>query len=156
MQSEPTLNHEISSDFKRQDDYHKLPGPKTFPLVGMGLDLRARGGQLLTELEKNYGAFVRFPLPSIRGVLVNDPEHVHKILAQTERQFYKGHLYKLLEPITGIGLVNNQGPNWKARRRTLNPLFRKGAFNLDKPFQKIYPSLKKGFWLKKVRITLKS
>ena len=80
-----------------------------------------------------------FLCQALGGVLVNDPEHVHKILAQTERQFYKGHLYKLLEPITGIGLVNNQGPNWKARRRTLNPLFRKGAFNLDKPFSKIYP-----------------
>ena len=41
MQSEPTLNHEIF--FSKDKMIIILPGPKTFPLVGMGLDLRARG-----------------------------------------------------------------------------------------------------------------
>ena len=127
----------------KRDQYNSLPGPKSLPLIGQGWNLMSKGCYFLSELEQKYGSMVKLPLPGIRGVLVNDYEQIQMILRQTERNYYKGQLYEMVKPITGNGLVTNQGESWRARRRTLNPLFKENAFNIEASFKKIETSLKK-------------
>ena len=140
------MSENISSAFEKshkKDQYHELPGPKALPFFGLGLELKKKGCSYLGELEQKFGPMLKFPMPGMRGILVSDYDIVQKILIQTERQYYKGKIYELVKPITGMGLVINQGPSWRARRRTLNPLFKEGAFNLDIGFEKNYPSFRK-------------
>ena len=125
------------------DQYNSLPGPKSLPIIGQGWNLMSKGCHFLSELEQKYGSIVKLPFPGMKGVLVSDYEQVQIILRQTERNFYKGQLYEMVKPVTGNGLVTNQGANWRARRRTLNPLFKENAFDIEASFSKIETPLKK-------------
>ena len=108
---------------KATDSYSELPGPRLPPFVGIANKFREKSVQYLLELSRKYGDFVRFPSPGIRGVLVSDPEAIKKILAQSERHYYKGKIYDLAKPLIGNGLVTAQGPHWRKNRKLANPAF---------------------------------
>jgi cytochrome P450 len=101
----------------------QLPGPRSWPLLGVGPSLKSEGCPYLMTLTQRFGRIVHFPLPKIQGVLVSDRDLVKQLLLQTERNFYKGRIYDLLTPVVGRGLVTNQGQSWRKRRRLLNPFF---------------------------------
>lgn len=108
---------------KNRDSYNELPSAKLLPLIGIANQFRSKSVNFLLHLSRTYGDFVKFPSPGIRGVLVSDPEFIKQILAQTERNYYKGKIYDLTRPLIGNGLVTNQGASWRAHRKMANPAF---------------------------------
>ncbi|WP_141731137.1 cytochrome P450 [Oligoflexus tunisiensis] len=111
----------------RQDSYPQLPGPKTPPLIGVGLEFKKHGVSLLSRLARTYGDFVRFPMPGIRGVLVSDPAFIKLVFLQTERLFEKGKIYDRMKPLAGDGLVTSSAQLWRQQRRLANPAFNQSA-----------------------------
>ncbi len=122
----------------------QIPGPRGLPGLGVGPQFQARGCEYLTDLARQYGRIVNFPLPGIRGVLVTDKNLVKQVLIQTERQFYKGQIYDILKSVVGEGLVTNQGVSWRQQRKLLNPVFQKNTLvDLDRVLDRAAEQLKK-------------
>src|SRR5690606_31845697 len=101
--------------------------PKTPPLIGVGLEFKKYGIELLSRLTRTYGDFVRFPMPGIRGVLVSDPAFIKLVFLQTERLFEKGKIYDRMKPLAGDGLVTSSAQLWRQQRRLANPAFNQSA-----------------------------
>jgi len=83
----------------------------------------------MQELFTAHGNVVRW-----RGFfdvyLINDPDHVRKVLAQGYEWFSKRTIdYRVLRQLMGRGLVTNDGPHWMRQRRVMQPLFASSKVN---------------------------
>ncbi|SMF10975.1 cytochrome P450 [Pseudobacteriovorax antillogorgiicola] len=117
----------------KRDSYDRLPGPIALPILGLAPQFRSYSVPYIVRLSRTYGDFVRFPMPSVRGVLVSDPNFIKMALAQTERNFYKGKLYERMKPFGGNGLVTAKGKPWRSHRKLANPAFTEKSLKTYEP-----------------------
>jgi len=78
----------------------------------------------LKEQSDTYGPVVRFPIPRLDVLLVNDPDGVQRVLQANHRNYSKRTIqYDTLALLTGRGLLTNDGDSWMRQRRLAQPAF---------------------------------
>ena len=65
--------------YRAHRDRIKLPGPKGWPLIGVGLDLPKRPRQTLGEWREKYGDTFKMKLGWYNWVFFNTPEAVKEV-----------------------------------------------------------------------------
>lgn len=90
------------------------------------------GGPLFLLLEKyyqNYGPVFKLAFGPKSFMVVSDPVIVKHILKENSKNYDKGLLAEILEPIMGNGLIPAKPEIWKIRRRAIVPGFHKAWLN---------------------------
>ena len=107
------------------------PGPRGWPLVGVALEMRKRGLDVLTQAAREYGDIVRIPLAFGQSrILVSHPDLIEQILVLQHNKFHKTALARAAtEKILGNGLVNSEDEFWRRQRRLIQPAFQKSRVN---------------------------
>ncbi len=106
------------------------PGPYGHPLLGNLSDLRTRVLDFFCELRDKYGdiSTIRF---SIRKVsYIQNPEYIHHILQENNRNYTKSLRYEQLKYLLGNGLLTSEGEFWLRQRRMIQPAFHKQKLEL--------------------------
>ncbi|MBK8266388.1 MAG: cytochrome P450 [Nannocystis sp.] len=101
-----------------------LPGPRGWPLVGV-LPAVARRGfiPVMEEAWRRYGDLFELRVGASRVVIVAHPEGVERVLRGNRENYVKGPIYDNLRVLLGEGLATVEGPQWRVRRRQLQPAF---------------------------------
>jgi cytochrome P450 len=95
-----------------------------YPIVGVIPDLlRDPPGFLQRVTREHPGEIVGLRVGPIQFYLVTHPDHVEHVLSDRWRDFSKGGLWDAVRPLTGKGLVTNDGDFWLRQRRLIQPLF---------------------------------
>jgi cytochrome P450 len=105
------------------DGARRAPGPAGKMLVGSLADWRADPGQFLLRMQRDHGEVVRIRLGPYVTHLVTEPSAVYRVLVENGRNYDRGKLYNGFKPVMGNGLLTNDGPEWRAHRRAVQPLF---------------------------------
>ncbi|GAA3645890.1 cytochrome P450 [Lentzea atacamensis] len=121
--SPPPVPAELSPVLARE-----APGPRGYPVVGVGPDLARDLVGTFTRAWREHGDVVRFPLPGSRRLfLVNHPDHVRQVLEYKQPIYPKDPLsVGKFEPFVGNGLFTSNGEFHFRQRRLAQPVF-KGA-----------------------------
>ncbi|PSR21136.1 MAG: hypothetical protein C7B45_11960 [Sulfobacillus acidophilus] len=77
------------------------------------------------SLVGTHGHRVRFRMGLWTFYLLNDPVSVHFVLSHHTRHFRKGPGLEDSNPLTGQGLLTQEGEGWVQQRRRLAPAFRR-------------------------------
>lgn len=104
---------------------NKLPGPKTYPIVGNLPDILVPTNKLITlstKLWKENGQLFRIWNAHIAVVQISKAEYVEKILSST-KEIQKSSVYKFLHPWLGTGLLTSTGQKWFSHRKMITPTF---------------------------------
>lgn len=62
-----------------------LPGPKGWPLIGLGLDLPRRPRQMLNDYRRKYGEIFQMRLGWYDWIFFNDPRDVKEVFDRKVR-----------------------------------------------------------------------
>lgn len=65
---------------RRDTRLSKMPGPKGYPLIGIGLSLPAKAHVSLREWATSYGEVFRLRVGMYNWVIINSPQAMHDIL----------------------------------------------------------------------------
>ncbi|KAA2262618.1 cytochrome P450 [Solihabitans fulvus] len=106
----------------------EAPGPKGYPVVGMGPHLARDLVGTFTRAWREHGDVVRFALPgSLRLFLVTHPSHLQHVLEDNQPIYPKDPLsVGKFESFVGTGLFTSNGEYHFRQRRLAQPAF-KGA-----------------------------
>lgn len=88
----------------------------------MAPDVIKRPLELFTELGRR-GDFVRFRLPAMPSVLVNDPELVQKVFHDPKTYDKRMRSYQRMKLLLGDGMATADGETWLRQRRIAQPAF---------------------------------
>ena len=110
---------------------NRPPGPRGKPLVGVALELRKHGLNLLARCARDYGDLVYLPLAfGQTRLLVNHPDLIEQVLVVQQHKFHKSALSKVATGrLLGNGLLNSEGDFWRRQRRLAQPAFQKTRVN---------------------------
>ncbi|MGB5936281.1 MAG: cytochrome P450 [Ornithinimicrobium sp.] len=103
------------------------PGPSGRHAVANLRAFRRSAPTYFHELRRSYGDTVRLPLGFFTVHLPFHPDDVSYVLQEGNANFVRGKGYDFFKIFMGIGLLTTDGDEWKARRRTVNPLFHRRA-----------------------------
>src|ERR687886_3059701 len=113
-------------------EVHCAPGPRGRFLVGSLRDFR--GDRLIGTMEQTwakYGDVVRFRVGPRTVHLISHPNLAEEVLVKEKETFFK--IQEGTDKKIGLGLVLGEGlltnrdhDSWFARRRILQPVFRRG------------------------------
>ena len=97
-----------------------------FPLLGCVPQLIKEGGiRFSMDLWRRYGDAVRYRMgPKMTHMYVR-PEHARRMLVENRSNYTKGPSYDRLRLFMGDGLLMSEGSTWRARRRHMNPYFKR-------------------------------
>ena len=65
--------------YRSRGNHVNLPGPKGWPLIGIGLDLPKQPRKLLKEYREKYGETFKMRLGWYDWVFFNDPQSVREV-----------------------------------------------------------------------------
>lgn len=99
------------------------PGPGGVPLLGSLPALRRDMLGFLERLGEDHGDLAFFRIGPIRCLLVNHPEHIHRLLARETARLRKSWDTRELTVALGQGLLTSEGELWKRERRLIQPAF---------------------------------
>lgn len=86
--------------------------------------------EYMLHLIKEYGDVSRYWGPYFPIICIANPEYVKEILTKAWPHFVKGTIdYKVVGAVLGNGLVTNDGPQWAAQRRVMQPVFGNRSIN---------------------------
>ena len=107
------------------------PGPRGLPLVGVALQMRKRGLDVLAQAARDYGDVVYIPLAFGQSrILVNHPDLIEQVLVLQQNKFHKTAMARAAtEGLLGNGLLNSEGDFWRRQRRLAQPAFQKSRVN---------------------------
>jgi cytochrome P450 len=107
------------------------PGPRGWPLVGVALQMRKHGLEVLAQAARDYGDIVHIPLAFGQSrILINHPDLIAQVLVLQHSKFHKTAMARAAtEKILGNGLVNSEGEFWRRQRRLAQPAFQKSRIN---------------------------
>src|SRR5579864_1517178 len=110
---------------------NRPPGPRGKPLVGVALELRKHGLNLLARCAREYGDLVYLPLAfGQTRLLVSHPDLIEQVLVVQQHKFHKSALSKVATGrLLGNGLLNSEGDFWRRQRRLAQPAFQKTRVN---------------------------
>ncbi|WP_082230500.1 cytochrome P450 [Haloprofundus marisrubri] len=100
------------------------PGPNGLPVVGSAIDA-IRGGLTFSErMAREYGDVVHWEDPTGHVYQLNHPEDIERVLVHNNQNYEKGDEFqKILGPLTGNGILNSEGEEWRRNRRLVQPSF---------------------------------
>jgi cytochrome P450 len=107
------------------------PGPRGWPLLGIALQMRKHGLEVLAQAARDYGDIVHIPLAFGQSrILINHPDLIEQVLVLQHNKFHKTAMARAAtEKILGNGLVNSEGDFWRRQRRLAQPAFQKSRIN---------------------------
>ncbi|HVA72703.1 MAG TPA: cytochrome P450 [Candidatus Limnocylindrales bacterium] len=110
---------------------NRPPGPRGKPLVGVALELRKHGLDLLARCAREYGDLVYLPLHFGESrLLVSHPDFIEQVLVMQQHKFHKSAMSKAATGrLLGNGLLNSEGDFWRRQRRLAQPAFQKTRVN---------------------------
>jgi cytochrome P450 len=100
-----------------------VEAPNSRPIYGHLPEFRRDSLDFLTQLARDHGEFVRFRLGPQRAVLLNSPELIGQVLAETNRHYTRHFLPRLSGSLLGLGLFTSEGRLWSHERRLIQPAF---------------------------------
>lgn len=89
--------------------------------------LRTDAPTLFEALRRGYGDTVRLPLGLLTATLVFHPDGIKHVLQDNNANYVRGIGYERFKIFMGDGLLTTDGPLWRERRRTINPMFHRMA-----------------------------
>ena len=100
------------------------PGPDGYPVVG-AVPQSILGGLDFTErVAREYGDIVHWEGLGEQLYQLNHPDYVEHVLVHNNTNYVKGEQFqRLLEPLTGNGILNSEGEDWRRNRRLMQPAF---------------------------------
>jgi len=105
---------------------NKAPLFKTNPVLGPAPQLSKDPLGFLFDVANQCGdvARLRFPYPPFAVHFLRNPDHIHHVLVENQRNYVKETRgYEKLREVLGLGLVTSEGEFWKRNRRIANPAF---------------------------------
>ncbi|XP_011297741.1 cytochrome P450 4C1 isoform X2 [Fopius arisanus] len=115
-----------------------LPGPKTLPLIGNALAIRDTEKAILTlsKMSRDMnGETFRFWLGPFLKIVVPNPRDI-QIIISSSKAAHKDDVYKLMEPGVVGGLINANGPSYRAHKKLIQPMLN-GGLVMDR-FAKLF------------------
>jgi cytochrome P450 len=101
------------------------PGPEGLPWVGNLFDVWKDPLRLFTRSVASHGDIVAMRFGPFRYWLLNDPEAIHHVLVDNNKNYTKSRNYQGLKLVLGEGLVTSEGEFWRRQRRLAQPAFHK-------------------------------
>jgi cytochrome P450 len=101
------------------------PGPEGLPWVGNLFDVWKDPLRLFTRNVAAHGDIVAMRFGPFRYWLLNDPEAIHHVLVDNNKNYTKSRNYQGLKLVLGEGLVTSEGDFWRRQRRLAQPAFHK-------------------------------
>ena len=101
-----------------------VPGPRGLPIIGAAPSVARDPYGSLAAIARQYGDVASVPLPGLRLVLINHPDHVRHVMTTRASIYPKPALFRdvlFREPPRFHGMAN--GDEWRRVRRLLNPKF---------------------------------
>ncbi|MBX3226336.1 MAG: cytochrome P450 [Labilithrix sp.] len=98
-----------------------VPGPNSIVLCADAMVRRPL--EFLTEISKEHGDVVRFPLLQNEVFLFNHPDAIEELVVARKDLLVKDWLTRELGVIVGKGLLLSEGALWKKQRRLVQPGF---------------------------------
>ncbi|MFO7927903.1 cytochrome P450 [Natronomonas sp.] len=100
------------------------PGPRGLPIVGADPAMILGRLDFRTRVAREYGDYVHWQ--GMRGPVYqfNHPDDIEHVLVQNNQNYVKGESFQqILEPLTGNGILNSHGEEWRRNRRLIQPAF---------------------------------
>lgn len=100
------------------------PGPRGLPVVGADPAMIRGGLDFRSRMAREYGDIVHWT--GIRGHVyqLNHPDDIEHVLVQNNQNYVKGESFqKILGSLTGNGILNSEGAEWRRNRRLVQPAF---------------------------------
>ena len=101
------------------------PGPGGLPFVGNIFDVWKDPLRLFTRTVAEHGDIVAMRFGPFRYWLLNEPEAIHHVLVDNNKNYTKSRNYQGLKRVLGEGLVTSEGEFWRRQRRLAQPAFHK-------------------------------
>ncbi|XP_039288722.1 cytochrome P450 4C1 [Nilaparvata lugens] len=101
-----------------------MPRPKEFPFIGAALEFGSTSDTILQAYFRfsKLGPVVQLWIGPELYVLLSDIKDIELIL-QSNTLLKKAHIYDLLHPWLGNGLLSSTGEVWRKQRKILTPAF---------------------------------
>lgn len=103
------------------------PGPSALAIPRSLRAFQRNAPELMLDLRRVYGDLVRLPLGYFVTNLVCHPDAIRYVLQDNNSNYVRGKGYDAFKPFMGSGLLTTDGAEWRAQRRTVNPLFHHAA-----------------------------
>lgn len=100
------------------------PGPRGLPVLGADPAMIRGGLDFTSRMAHEYGDVVHWD--GIRGDVyqLNHPDDIERVLVQNNQNYVKGETFqKILGPLTGNGILNSEGEEWRRNRHLVQPAF---------------------------------
>ncbi|AHG02425.1 cytochrome P450 (plasmid) [Halostagnicola larsenii XH-48] len=100
------------------------PGPRGLPVVGADPAMIRGGLDFRSRVAAEYGDVVHWD--GVRGDVyqLNHPDDIEHVLVQNNQNYVKGENFqKILGPLTGNGILNSEGEEWRRNRHLVQPAF---------------------------------
>lgn len=105
----------------------QAPGPRGIPLLGSLPQWKARTAEFLLQTQRDHGEVSRVRLGPVTMHLVTEPDAVGRVLKDNSSNYVRGTLYEQFRTVMGDGLLTTDGELWRSHRRTMQPVFLRGA-----------------------------
>lgn len=100
------------------------PGPRGLPILGADPAMIRGGLDFRSRMAAEYGDVVHWD--GVRGDVyqLNHPDDIEHVLVQNNQNYVKGaNFQKILGPLTGNGILNSEGEEWRRNRHLVQPAF---------------------------------
>ncbi|MFC6825023.1 cytochrome P450 [Halopelagius fulvigenes] len=100
------------------------PGPRGLPVLGADPAMIRGGLEFTSRMAREYGDVVHWD--GVRGHVyqLNHPDDIECVLVQNNQNYVKGESFqKILGPLTGNGILNSEGEEWRRNRHLVQPAF---------------------------------
>ncbi|MEU7015911.1 cytochrome P450 [Streptomyces sp. NPDC046385] len=98
--------------------------PGGLPLLGHAVAMQRRRLDLLEEVQRLDAGLVALRLGPQRMLMATDHQLVRELLVQRAEDFGPSPQYRLMEQVTGRGLLLSEGAFHRLQRRLIRPAFR--------------------------------
>jgi cytochrome P450 len=106
-----------------QEEIIYPPGPSSLQSLKNIHNLLKDPLKTLTEIANKYGEVSHFKAGRQHIYLINDPNHIEKILIYNHKNFKKGKRLQTAKGLLGEGLVTSEDKKHDNQRKIIHPLF---------------------------------
>lgn len=106
------------------DSQHQPPGPRGWPIVGVGPAYRMDPLSFLTRMQRQFGDIVALPMGSRRHLFfLSDPAYVEQLLVANASNYHSRDINRSAMEFLGDGLLNIDGETHRHDRTLVQPSF---------------------------------